>query len=166
MTKKIIAVTAGFLLLGAGFSPAEAAATAPADDANACANHTVQTFEVEGWTPKARYRTGDTVTVEVAVERSLDGLGIKQDVSIGPPGAVEGAFVGVVIIAGYERLMGLATTDETGHAVVEIEIPRGTTQGWAIVGARAWKDVVSHPCPITEEGILLGQKMFRIAARR
>ena len=167
MTKKLLSLTTTLLVLGAGWANAAERQSPVPQAGEGCANHSMQTFKVVGRALKERYRAGETARVAVSVVRSTESF--TPDRTAAPDRShrgVEDAYVGVALTIGNVRLAGLSITDEDGSAIVEIKIRKTTRPGWVVAGGRAWKDVVSEPCPVTEEGFLRNVKMFRIVAKR
>ncbi|MDQ3982816.1 MAG: hypothetical protein M3271_09090 [Actinomycetota bacterium] len=163
MIKKVLSLSVALVVIGAGWAGAAERGEAPRDG---CANHTMPTFRVDGHALKDRYRVGQTARVAMRVVRSADPM-VPQASAAGSSyeRPVSGAYVGVMVVIDGMLLAGAAITDEDGSAIVEIEIDRPVRPGWAVAGGRAWKDLVSDPCPITEEGTLRTRKLFRIVGR-
>lgn len=166
MMRKVLSLSVALAMGAAGGGGGDQKPRAAVRNAG-CANETLPTFKVEGRALKPRYRPGDTAKVAVSVKRSLEGLGLTRSAGAEVHhGGVEDAMVGIQLTMGAVRVAGAAVTNETGRAVVEIPLPKNSPGGWAIGGGRGWKDLVSQPCPVTEEGILRTAKLFRISATR
>ena len=164
MIKRVASLSMALVVIGAGWAGASERGDVRRD--GGCANHSMPTFKVEGRALKDRYRVGQTAKVAMTVVRSSEPMVPQSSVagsSYEQP--VSGAHVGIMMIIDGVLLAGAATTGEDGSAIVEIEIDERVRPGWAIAGGRAWKDIVTDPCPITEEGALRTRKLFRIVGR-
>ena len=167
MTTRLLWLATVAFVAGAACGTADEVPPAAFGAGEDCANHRISTFRVEGRALKGRYQVGDTAKVAVRVERSMEGVA-GEDLSAVVPdqGPVEGAGVGVGLTIGSVRLVGGSMTEEDGSTIVEIKIGKHVEPGWAIAGGRAWKDLVTDPCPVTEEGIMHSPKLFRVVASR
>ncbi len=161
MNKRIASLTTALIVVGAGWAGATTAAAA--EVRGGCANHGVRTFKVEGHALKDQYRVGETAEVAVSVVRSAEPTAAQASAAGDSyHRGVEGAQVGVILTVDGKLFAGGAVTDESGSAVVEIDIDRPVRSGWAVAGGRAWKELVGGPCPVTEEGVLWARKLFRV----
>ena len=165
MIRKLLSLTTILVVVGASWAGASGAAAARSG--GGCANHAVRTFKVEGHALKDHYRVGETVKVAVTVVRSAEPT-VPETSGAGEHyhRSVEGARVGVMLNINGVVFAGGSVTDEDGSAIVEIKIDRPVRTGWAVAGGGAWKDVVSSPCPVTEEGILWARKLFRVVGSK
>lgn len=165
MTSKLLSLTTVLVVVVTSW--ASATGTAAAGPADGCANHAVRTFKVEGRALKDRYRVGETAKVAVTVVRSAEPI-VPEASGAGEHyhRSVEGARVGVMLTINGTFFAGASVTDENGAAIVEIDIDEPVRTGWAVAGGRAWRDVVSSPCPVTEEGILWARKLFRVVGSK
>ena len=165
MTRKLLTLTTVLIVVGASW--ASTTGVAAADQGDGCANHAVRTFKVEGRALSDRYRVGETAKVAITVVRSAEPT-VPEASGAGElyHRSVEGARVGVMLTVNGAVFAGASVTDEDGSAIVEIKIDRPVRTGWAVAGGRAWKDVVSSPCPVTEEGILWARKLFRVVGSK
>ena len=166
MTTRLLWLATVVLVAGAACGTGTEVPPAAFSTSDDCANHQVSTFRVEGRALKDRYQVGETARVAVRVVRSLEGAAGESLPVVPDQGPVEGAGVGVGLTIGSVHLLGGSMTDEDGSTIVEIKIGKHVEPGWAVAGGRAWKDLVSDPCPITEEGVMHSPKLFRVVASR
>jgi hypothetical protein len=162
-------VLAGILLALSAPGAALGASAVPARPEAVCATAklvNLYTLHIEAKPSKKVYRRGETIVIDVAVTRPAeeDPGGNQQPMprpTTEPAADVE---VGGAIWVGNTYRWDFATTDEDGHAILRVTMPKDSETGWARAAFSAEKMHYSNNgCPdIREVGYREYQKFVRV----
>ena len=127
-----VLVALGLVLLSA---PAAGAAPVPSQTGAACGGALVSlyTLHIEAKPRKKAYTRGDTILIDIEVTRPAehDPAGEEQPMPrpyVEPAADVE---VGGALWVGNTYRWDYGTTDEEGHAVLKVRMPKNSDTGWA-----------------------------------
>jgi hypothetical protein len=126
----------------------------------------LHTLHIEAKPRKKSYRRGDTVIADVTVTRPGEedpaGEGNPTPRPVVEPAAdVE---VGAALWVGNTYRWDYATTDEEGHAIIKVTMPKDSDTGWARGEFVADKEYYSNNgCPdVREQGFASYPQFVRI----